>query len=72
MLSTWHRKQCFSLSNLLICIIDHLTVALSVGDFARIIDLMCLKKAFYSHRNDLEISNNRTSFGEAECKRILL
>ena len=30
---------------------------LSVIDLARIIYLMCLYKAFYNHRNDLEISN---------------
>ena len=38
----WHYKQCFSLSNVLICIIGHLTMALSVIDLARIIYLMCL------------------------------
>ena len=32
--------------------------ALSVIDHARIIYLMCLYKAFYNHRNDLEISNH--------------
>ena len=32
--------------------------ALSVIDLARIIYLMCLYKAFYNHRNDLEISNH--------------
>ena len=38
----WRHKQCFSLSNVLICIIGHLTMALSVIDLARIIYLMCL------------------------------
>ena len=52
----WRRKQCFSLSNVLICIIGHLTAALSVIALASIVYLMCLWKAFYSHRNDLEMS----------------
>ena len=41
------RKQCFSLSNVLICVKGHLTAALSVIDLARIIYLRFLWKAFY-------------------------
>ena len=41
-LSIWCHKHCFSLRNVLICIIGHLTMALSVIDLARIIYLMCL------------------------------
>ena len=37
---SWRHKQYFSLSNVLMCIIDHLIAALSVIDLARIIYLM--------------------------------
>ena len=48
-----------SFSNVLICITDHETTASSVIDLTRIIYL-----AFYSHRNDLEISTIVLNLGK--------
>ena len=48
-----------SFSNVLICITDHETTSLSVIDLTRIIYL-----AFYSHRNDLEISTIVLNLGK--------
>ena len=47
-LSIWRRKQCVSLSNTLICIMGHLTVALSVINLERIIYLISVSRRLFT------------------------
>ena len=71
LLSIWRREQCVCLSNALICIIGHLTVALSVIIYCKDhISNVSLEDFLHSHLR-LELHKDETAVMTVRMREIL-